>query len=1455
MIANTKYSAQIYYKNNTKNKLEYLAFKSKIIFDDQKPKYTAKSNIINKDITIEQKLLFNNNNKQIEKKYGNKFNKNSLNNFKSYHFININYLYHNLYITSLIILIIIFLYFPMILTKEIKLRELNKESEIIISMRGSGNKYVLNQYYNNLPSQVFINNDEQTPINEENLYNLPDGEISVKLKWSYPLSNCVNMFKDLSDILSINFVKFDTSLVTEMNGMFMGCTSLVSLDLSNIDSKNVNNMIDMFNRCTSLKSINLDNFSTSSATMMNAMFYSCSSLESINLDNFDTSKVISMESIFMECTSLTSLDLKHFNTKSLVRMGDMFNNCNSLTILDLSNFNTKSANYMNAMFSRCSSLTSLKIKSFDTSNVINMAGMFRECLVIKSLDLSNFDTSKVTDMIDMFNRCESLVSLNLISFKTSLVENFNAMFYGCSSLEYLDLSSFKTPLSKSMNSMFTNCAKLKFLDLSSFDTSKVSDMYGMFKSCSSLISLNLNNFDTSEAINTYSMFEGCSSLISLNLNQFNNTDKVTSHFNMFVNVNPKLTYCLNRTGMSGYIRSYLNSYENDCNNTCFTNVENRFIIEKNECIDQCYNDGTYRYEYKLICYITCPKGTHISSFNEFLCEDDLICEKYYNYTQTGCLEQIPDGFYLNNSVKKTIDKCDIQCEKCSKESVNKKLCISCNINGNYYPKLNDNSNVDDFIKCYNTKQEGYYLDKSQNIYMPCYSDCKNCEELGNENNNKCTECNSNYILVNQNCFEKCSYYHYFDFSNKYHCTLSNECPNEFNKLIKDKNQCIDECIKDSEYNLEYNNVCYNDCPDGTIVSSNNKNLCEKDCPPEYLFINKITDECLLNCSALDFFNNICGIRNNNNYAKDMMIKTIEKDIEKGELDILLEKDDEDKIKYEGDTLYQLTNSNNQNYKKYSNISNILLGDCENKLKDIYGIDKNKSLIIFKVDYFKSYSLIPIIGYEVFHPEKKFKLNLTDCNESQINLNIPVNIDEKNLFKYDPNNEFYTDECNPYTTENGTDILIDDRQIEYNYYNLSICENNCVFKEYVENTKKSICECKIKNSQITIVEIVDNKDILSYNFINNESSSIIPMKCYSTLFTKDGIYKNIGSYILIFTILGFTISIIPFYMIGFPKIENKIKSVLLSKVEKHGIHNYHPKENANQDFKSISKYRYNNTNRIGISIPEENSSNTNHISVSKMELGNSKELVYSVKGANINYIQNKIDNLKTYSIYELNELSYKEAFENDKRSYFSYYISLIITKHPLFLFFYTNDINPIIIKIDLFLISFSIYYFINCLFFGKGTIHKIYKDEGKFNSKYLIPYAFFSFLISYVLCSLIMHLLLLKINLRAIKEVSKINNEKSKQNVEKIKRILKVKYILFFSLGFLFLLFFWYYLSSFGSIYQNTQLFVIKNALISFAFSVIYLFVINLIPGILRIYSLKETNRVCVYNTSKIIQKI
>ncbi len=82
--------------------------------------------------------------------------------------------------------------------------------------------------------------------------------------------------------------------------------------------------------------------------------------------------------------------------------------------------------------------------------------------------------------------------------------------------------------------------------------------------------------------------------------------------------------------------------------------------------------------------------------------------------------------------------------------------------------------------------------------------------------------------------------------------------------------------------------------------------------------------------------------------------------------------------------------------------------------------------------------------------------------------------------------------------------------------------------------------------------------------------------------------------------------------------------------------------------------------------------------------------------------------------EINSLLYNEALIYDKRSYFKYYLSLIRTKHMFFFAFYpNNDYNSQIIKISLFLFSFTLYYTINSLFFTDKTIHEIYENSGKF----------------------------------------------------------------------------------------------------------------------------------------------
>ena len=55
---------------------------------------------------------------------------------------------------------------------------------------------------------------------------------------------------------------------------------------------------------------------------------------------------------------------------------------------------------------------------------------------------------------------------------------------------------------------------------------------------------------------------------------------------------------------------------------------------------------------------------------------------------------------------------------------------------------------------------------------------------------------------------------------------------------------------------------------------------------------------------------------------------------------------------------------------------------------------------------------------------------------------------------------------------------------------------------------------------------------------------------------------------------------------------------------------------------------------------------------------------------------------------------------------------------------------------------------------------------------------------------------------------------------KVRKCLIIKYICFYIFGTFFLLFLWYYLSSFGAVYKNTQIYLIKNTLISVGFSLI-----------------------------------
>ena len=193
----------------------------------------------------------------------------------------------------------------------------------------------------------------------------------------------------------------------------------------------------------------------------------------------------------------------------------------------------------------------------------------------------------------------------------------------------------------------------------------------------------------------------------------------------------------------------------------------------------------------------------------------------------------------------------------------------------------------------------------------------------------------------------------------------------------------------------------------------------------------------------------------------------------------------------------------------------------------------------------------------------------------------------------------------------------------------------------------------------------------------------------------------------------------------------------------------------------------------------------------------------------------------------------------------YYFSLLKRKQIiLFTFYISNDYNSKSIKICLFLFSFALYYIINALFFDDATMHKIYINNGKYKLISQISNIIYSSLISSIITIILKYFSLTEINIIEMK------NQKKEKNIN-----LKIKFILFFILNFLFLILFWYYISCFCAVYKNTQLHLIKDTLISFGLSLLYPVGLCLIPGIFRIPSLRASkqDKECIYKLSTIIQ--
>ena len=646
-------------------------------------------------------------------------------------------------------------------------------------------------------------------------------------------------------------------------------------------------------------------------------------------------------------------------------------------------------------------------------------------------------------------------------------------------------------------------------------------------------------------------------------------------------------------------------YDNQGNYHCISNCSNEFnklIEEKKRCIEDCSKDNIYKYEYRNKCYIKCPPKT---KNNNYICED-FNCSFYYNYNQTDCINEIPEGYFLNDSYQKTIDKCHSNCRNCNGYSTinnnncsscfpnqylnygncinncpngyyedendnsikickctnsmcllcpqeNNNLCYSCN--EPYYQIYNDSSNIFPYVNCYKNP-EGYYLDLTNKIYKQCYLSCKTCSGFGDEKNNSCLECNQNFskkdeFLNDTNCYKNCPFYYYFDNNKNYFCTNEPKCEGNYNKLIEAKNKCVDSCKKNDKYKYEFKKKCLEECPSNT---KNNNFYCEIECPEEYPYEIRATQECVKNCSFDDITKQLCILNNKKskqvNEQQNEIANNIQENLMNGGINASNINEGEDIVIKGKETSFTITTTENQKNNENKNTSTIDLGECETKLKNHYNISQNKSLFIFKVEVLKEGMKVPKIEYEVYYPLKGDnleKLELTVCDDTKIELSIPVSIDEKDLEKHDASSSYYNDICYTSTSENGTDISLADRKNEFVNNNLTLCEEDCEFKGYDSNTKKASCSCEVKISLPLISEINIDKNKLYNSFSDIKNiANLDLMKCYDTLFSKKGLKKNYGFYILMVNILLFIICLIIFYAKEHKKFRKIIYRIIIYK---------------------------------------------------------------------------------------------------------------------------------------------------------------------------------------------------------------------------------------------------------------------------------------------------------------------
>ena len=153
------------------------------------------------------------------------------------------------------------------------------------------------------------------------------------------------------------------------------------------------------------------------------------------------------------------------------------------------------------------------------------------------------------------------------------------------------------------------------------------------------------------------------------------------------------------------------------------------------------------------------------------------------------------------------------------------------------------------------------------------------------------------------------------------------------------------------------------------------------------------------------------------------------------------------------------------------------------------------------------------------------------------------------------------------------------------------------------------------------------------------------------------------------------------------------------------------------------------------------------------------------------------------------------------------------------------------------------------------MHKKYAENEDFTFVQKLPQLLFTLIASHLLEVILCYLSMTDTSYYAIKSISK---NKTKENEEKIVNIINCmekKLFVFYIITLILFLFYWYFISAFCAVYQNTQFIFLRDSASSFLISFIDPFFIYAFTCLLRALSLSKCCKKklgCVYKISDLL---